>query len=176
MSSRGGLFSVAAGLLLSCSLPALGQDFPEGAGKQMVTAVCGGCHDINRLKIGYTPEGWRTVVRMMQNVETPVPADQWDTVTEYLIKSFPERPRPAAVVLSGPVEAAIREWPVLTPGSRPHDPLATRDGAFWWTGQLANKLGRLDPTTGAMKEYPLKTFRTGPHGLTEDRDGNIWLP
>src|SRR5262245_11322521 len=175
MLSRSGLISTIVGILLSCSLPALGQDFPEGAGKQTVTAVCGGCHDINRLKVGYTPEGWRTVVRMMQNVETPVPADQWDIVTDYLIKSFPERPRPAAVVLSGPVEAVIKQWPVPTPGSRPHDPLATRDGAIWWTGQLANKLGRLDPTTGAMKEFPLKTFRTGPHGLTEDRDGNIWF-
>ena len=93
---------VVAGLFLANIFPALGQEFPDGPGKQVVTAVCGGCHDINRIRIGYTPEGWRTVVRMMQNVETPVPADQWDSVTEYLIKSFPERPRPAAVVLSGP--------------------------------------------------------------------------
>ena len=90
--------SVVAGLFLANSFPALGQEFPDGPGKQVVTAVCGGCHDINRIRIGYTPEGWRTVVRMMQNVETPVPADQWGSVTEYLIKSFPERPRPAAVV------------------------------------------------------------------------------
>ncbi len=166
---------IVAGFLLANAFPALGQDFPDGAGKQVVTAVCGGCHDINRIKIGYTPEGWRTVVRMMQNVATPVPADQWDSVTEYLIKSFPERARPAAVVLPGPVEAVIKEWPVPTPGSRPHDPLATKDGALWWTGQLANKLGRLDPMTGAMKEYDLQTPRTGPHGLAEDKDGNIWF-
>ena len=62
-----------------------------------------------------------------------------------------------------------------TPGSRPHDPLATRDGAIWWTGQLANTLGRLDPRTGQVKEYVLKTPHTGPHGLTEDKDGNIWF-
>jgi hypothetical protein len=55
---------------------------------------------------------------MMQNVETPVPADQWGSVTEYLIKSFPERPRPAAVVLSGPVEAVLKEWPVPTGAAR----------------------------------------------------------
>src|SRR5690349_7300551 len=87
-----------AGIFLTSIFPALGQDFPDGPGKQVVTAVCGGCHDINRLRIGYTPEGWRTVVRMMQNVDTPVAADQWDAVTEYLIKSFPERPRPAASI------------------------------------------------------------------------------
>jgi hypothetical protein len=67
---------VVAGLFLANIFPALGQEFPDGPGKQVVTAVCGGCHDINRIRIGYTPEGWRTVVRMMQNVETPVPADQ----------------------------------------------------------------------------------------------------
>src|SRR6185295_6723967 len=45
----------------------------------------------------------------------------------------------------------------------------------WWTGQLANTLGRLDPGSGQFKEYILKTSHTGPHGLTEDKDGNIWF-
>src|SRR5262249_42893137 len=89
--------------------------------------------------------------------------DEVDTLTQYLIKNSPERRRPAAVVIPGPVEAKIELWPVPTPGSRPHDPLATRDGAIWYTGQLSNKLGRLDPKTGAIKEYPLKTPQTGPH-------------
>src|SRR5438128_1098143 len=166
-------FAIAAMCALLVSpLPVHAQDLPDGPGKHMVAAVCGACHDINRIKIGYTPDGWRTVMRMMQNVEVPVPPDQWATVTDYLIKNFPERPRPAAAAVPGPVNAAIKEWPVPTPGSRPHDPLATRDGAIWWTGQLANTLGRLDPTTGQAKEYVLKTARTGPHGLTEDKDGN----
>jgi len=114
-------------------------------------------------------------VRMMQNMEVPVPKDQWPVLTEYLIKSFPERPRPAAVIVPGPVEASIKEWPVPTEGSRPHDPAAAKDGSIWWTGQLANYLGRLDPKTGAMKEYKLKSAHTGPHGLIEDKDGNIWF-
>src|ERR1700757_117043 len=104
-----------------------GADFPEGAGKSDVVAICGGCHDINRVKAGYTPEGWHTVMRMMHNFDVPVPKDEVDTLTQYLIKNFPERPRPAAVVIPGPVEAKIELWPVATPGSRPHDPLATRD-------------------------------------------------
>jgi len=161
--------------LLNLPFDSCAQDFPEGPGKSTVTAVCGGCHDINRIRIGYTPEGWRTVIRMMQNVETPVPAEQWPTVTEYLIKTFPERARPPAVVLPGPIQATIREWPVPTAGSRPHDPLAARDGSIWWTGQLANTLGRLDPRTGQMKEYKLTTPRTGPHGLAEDKSGHIWF-
>jgi len=167
----------SAVLLLSAAIaaPASAQSWPDGPGKETVLAVCGGCHDINRLRIGYTPDGWKTVIRMMQNFEAPVPKDQWATVAAYLTRNFPERPRPAAAIVPGPVQVSIKEWPVPTPGSRPHDPLATRDGAIWWTGQLANKLGRLDPKTGAMKEFPLKTPHTAPHGLMEDKDGNIWF-
>jgi virginiamycin B lyase len=166
-------------MLVPLALPALAQqpgaEFPEGAGKQIVLETCGGCHDINRLKIGYTPEGWHTVMRMMQNMEAPVPADQMETVTQYLIKAFPERPRPAANIIPGPVQVSIKQWPVATPGSRPHDPRATSDGAIWYTGQLAGVLGRLDPDTGQIKEFQLKTPHTGPHGLAEDKDGNIWF-
>jgi virginiamycin B lyase len=105
-------------------------NFPDGPGKQTFVTLCGACHDINRVRIGYTPEGWLTVMRMMLNFEVPLPKNEVDTVTQYLIKNFPERPRPAAAVIPGPVEAKIELWPVPTPGSRPHDPLATRDGAI----------------------------------------------
>ncbi len=174
--SKQPLLAVIAAFLCAAS-PASAQqaDFPDGPGKQTFVNFCGGCHDINRSRAGYTPEGWHTVMRMMLNFDVPVPKDEVDTLTQYLIKNFPERPRPAAVVVPGPVEATIKLWPVPTPGSRPHDPLATRDGAIWYTGQLSGKLGRVDPKTGAIKEYPLKTPHTAPHGLVEDKDGNIWF-
>ena len=54
--------------LLTGIAPALAQDFPDGAGRELVVANCGGCHDINRLKVGYTPDGWRTVERMMRKI------------------------------------------------------------------------------------------------------------
>ena len=151
------------------------QDFPEGPGRETFVAVCGGCHDINRARAGYTPAGWNMLVNMMQNMDAPVPPEQWPTVATYLMKSFPERPRPPAAVINGPAQASLKMWAVPTLGSRPHDPLATKGGAIWWTGQLSNKLGRLDPKTGAIKEYSLKTPYTGPHGLTEDGSGNIWF-
>ena len=49
------------------------KEWPEGAMKQRFTDTCGLCHDINRIRVGYTPEGWLTVVRMMQNFDAPVP-------------------------------------------------------------------------------------------------------
>jgi virginiamycin B lyase len=168
-------FCNAIATVLLLAAPAIAQDFPEGAGKETVVRTCGGCHDINRLKIGYTPEGWRTIERMMRNMETPVTEAEWPVVTEYLTTKIPERARPAAVIVPGPVQAEIKMWPVPTPGSRPHDPLATRDGKIWWTGQLSNRLGYVDPKTGESKEFTLKSLHTGPHGLTEDIAGNIWF-
>jgi virginiamycin B lyase len=171
--------AASTSLALFAALPASaqtpGQDFPDGPAKEMVVSTCGACHDNNRLKAGYTPHGWRTVMQMMQNVGAPIPDGQWAEVEAYLVKAFPEKPRPAAALIEGPAEAKIATWPVPTLGSRPHDPLAAKDGSIWWTGQLANKLGRFDPKTGEYKEYTLPTPRSGPHGLVEDKDGNIWF-
>ena len=167
------------GATLIATLPASAQytakEWPEGPMKQRFTEVCGACHDINRIRVGYTPEGWLTVVRMMQNFDTPVPATEWGAMQDYLIKNFPERTRPPAVILDGPAKVNIRLWDVPTQGSRPHDPVAAKDGSIWWTGQLANKLGRIDPKTNTIREYTLKTPHSGPHGLAEDKDGNIWF-
>jgi virginiamycin B lyase len=171
------LLPAVAGFALAAGSPAVSQDLslPDGPGKDTVAALCGACHRINLLGNGYTPDGWHTVVRMMVNFGVPIPKDEVATVTDYLIKAFPERSRPAAAIVPGPVKISIKEWPAATPGSRPHDPLATRDGAIWYTGQLANVLGRLDPATGQIKEYPMKTPQTAPHGLVEGSDGNIWF-
>ena len=179
MSNRWLMSAIAATVM--CAAPAyaqqaprVAQDFPDGPGKQLLTTTCNTCHPASRVQAGYTQEGWRTVIRMMQNFEVPIPEDQVGPLTDYLIKNFPEKPRPAAVIVDGPVHASIKQWPVPTAGSRPHDPLAAKDGAIWWTGQLASKLGRLDPKTGEVKEFPVR-MQTAPHGLKEDKDGNIWV-
>jgi streptogramin lyase len=80
-----------------------------------------------------------------------------------------------AFAATGTLTVPIKEYEVPTPKSRPHDPARAPDGSLWYTGQGANKLGRLDPNTGAFKEYPLKTPNSGPHGLVADQQGNIWF-
>jgi virginiamycin B lyase len=73
------------------------------------------------------------------------------------------------------LKVTIREWDVPTKGAHPHDPAVGPDGALWFTEQMANKLGRLDPATGTFKEYSLIAGKnSGPHGLVADKDGNIW--
>jgi len=81
----------------------------------------------------------------------------------------------AAVALAATPAVDIKEYDVPTPNSRPHDPALAPDGSLWYTGQVANKLGRLDPKTGQIKEYALKTPNSGPHGLVADKQGNIWF-
>ena len=81
----------------------------------------------------------------------------------------------AGATTVGTLDVQITEYEVPTPKSRPHDPALAPDGALWYTGQGANKLGRLDAKTGEFKEFALKTTNSGPHGLVADRDGNIWF-
>jgi virginiamycin B lyase len=75
----------------------------------------------------------------------------------------------------GGLDVVIREFDLPTPNERPHDPAVGADGALWYTAQMANKIGRLDPATGQIKEFPLKTPNSGPHGLVADKNGNIWF-
>jgi virginiamycin B lyase len=186
--SRKSLLTLAFTVSIAAAAPAFGQGrtvqadpsqpggypMPDGPGKQLVQQNCVSCHDLRRVVVSsYSPDEWRNVVNMMKSAGAPLTTDQVAIVTDYLNKNFPGGPKPPAVIIPGPVKVSFKEWPVPTLGSRPHDPLAASDGAIWWTGQMANKLGRLDPTTGAMKEYPLPN-PSGPHGFTEDKDGNIW--
>jgi virginiamycin B lyase len=73
------------------------------------------------------------------------------------------------------LNVTIKEWAVPSKGGHPHDPAVGPDGALWFSEQMVNKLGRLDPKTGEIKEYPLPGENAGPHGLVADRDGNIWF-
>jgi virginiamycin B lyase len=174
MSKPSLVILIAAGFVWP-SLAVQAQDLPAGPGKEVATTYCNACHTLlSRVGNGYTAEGWHTVLRMMVNRGVVVPPEQVAALEAYLVASFPEKSKPAGIDRPGPARITIKSWEVPTPGSRPHDPLAAHDGALWYTGQMANVLGRLDPNTGQFKEYPLKTAHSGPHGLVEDKAGNIW--
>ena len=148
---------------------------PEGKGQATVQAACAACHSLRRVtNAGYDREEWDTVLHMMINVGAPVPPDKFDTVLNYLAAKFPPKPHPEAKIISGPIHVTVKEWVVPTPGSRPHDPMYAPDGSVWYTGQMANVLGRFDPKTETFKEYTLPPH-SGPHGLLADKDGNVWF-
>jgi virginiamycin B lyase len=109
--------SVVIAALLCAAMPAWSQELPDGPGKEFVATNCNSCHPFYaRLGGGYTPQGWRTVLRMMINHGVAVPPDQLDTITAYLTKNFPEKPKPVGVVIPGSAKVSIKEWPVPTPG------------------------------------------------------------
>jgi virginiamycin B lyase len=149
---------------------------PDGDGKETVQVVCAACHSLGNItNSGHNAEEWKTTVAMMRNVGANLPADKVDIVTNYLIKNFPERPAPPAVLIPGSVEVSFQEWKLPTPGSRPHDPLAAPDGTIWYSGHMASLLGHIDPKTGKITEYRTSTPGSGPHGLIMDKQGNIWF-
>jgi virginiamycin B lyase len=151
-------------------------ELPDGNGKEMVKASCVQCHEMSRVtRSNHTAAEWQSVVAMMVNQGAKLPKEQVPTVVAYLTKNFPSKGRPAAVDVPGAFQVTIKEWDVPTPGSRPHDPLATPDGMIWYTGQMASKIGRVDPKTGQFREWDTKTAGSGPHGLVADAEGNIWF-
>ena len=171
--------------ILFLALPAWSQEpmqgrsavqLPDGEGKEIVQTACAACHSLGNIaNSGHSAEEWKTAVAMMLNVGAKVPEDKVDTVLNYLVKNFPEKPAPPPVSIPGNVEVSFEEWKVPTPGSRPHDPLAAPDGTIWYTGHMANLLGHIDPKTGDIKEYHPTTPASGPHGLVMDKQGNIWF-
>ena len=179
--SKKSLFALLSAAFLCPALFAQGRGadsrpLPEGTGKDVVEGACKTCHSLGQIaNAGHSREDWQTVVAQMRNAGAKVPEDQVPAIIDYLAKNLPEKPAPPAVLVPGNVKVNIKEWNVPTPGSRPHDPLAARDGSIWYTGHMANLLGHLDPKNGEFKEYHPTTAASGPHGLVEDKDGNIWF-
>src|SRR5437899_9107293 len=152
------------------------QALPAGNAKAIVETACTTCHAATMItNTGHTPEDWKLLVERMVSAGAEVGQNQIATVTEYLAKNFPEGNVPKAVLIPGPVKVSFKEWTAPTVGSRPHDPLAARDGTIWYSGQYANVLGHVDPKSGAIKEFRPPTKGSGPHGLVEDKDGKIWF-
>src|SRR5260370_23585225 len=164
-------------LLICAILPGRSQTkLPDGAGKEIIQTACTGCHELGRvLRAGYSERDWQTILRMMKNVGAQLPDDQLQALATYLAENFPEKPAAQGTMIPGPAQVSFKEWVVPTPGSHPHDPLASLDGTIWYTGQMANALGHIEPATGRITEFHPDTPMSGPHGLVADRDGNIWF-
>ncbi|MDZ4384656.1 MAG: hypothetical protein U0940_04135, partial [Nitrospirota bacterium] len=64
--------------------------------------------------------------------------------------------------------SVVKEYPLPTPYSQPYGIAVDAQGVVWFSGQLANKIGRLDPSSGAIKEYEIPSAK----GATTD---NKWV-
>src|SRR3954462_5900266 len=112
----------AAGLFFWLATAAAADPAPDG--KAIAEARCNSCHPLARAASGYTPQGWDTVLRMMQNHGVVIPTSELAVLRGYLVGTCPERAKPPAQIRSGPITLSMTQWQVPTPGSRPHDPLA----------------------------------------------------
>ncbi|HUO02011.1 MAG TPA: hypothetical protein VMU31_04470 [Rhizomicrobium sp.] len=163
-------------VLLLLAVPARAQNapLPQGAEKDTVQNACSACHALTMItNSGHSKAEWNTVVHMMVNVGAQVPQNQFTQVVDYLAANFPPKAVPPAQILPGPVQVSFKEWEVPTPGSRPHDPMYAPDGMVWYSGQMANVLGRFDSKTQQFKEFHLPD-NSGPHGLIPGHDGDVW--
>jgi virginiamycin B lyase len=165
--------ALACGLVpVAAKAQSASPELPEGAGKEVVEAVCTTCHDTTQItrSSGYTEEGWRELIGTMVDLAG---SPQEGEITSYLAAHFPPNERRAPRLMPGDAEIAFKEWTVPTLGQRSRDPVEAPDGSIWWAGQWGNLIGRIDPTAGAMTEYPLPAGAM-PHTVTIDDAGKVW--
>jgi len=145
---------------------------PPGKGKDVVEAVCTGCHAVNMITTssGYSRAHWQELVGTMIELSE---VDSREAILGYLATNFPPNTRRAAKPVAGAHEISFQQWTVPTLGQRSRDPVEAPDGKIWWVGQFGNVMGRLDPITGEMKEFPLPE-NAKPHSVTIDAEGNPW--
>ncbi|MEQ9329218.1 MAG: hypothetical protein RJQ21_18190 [Rhodospirillales bacterium] len=162
-----------AGALSCLSFAAAAQTLPEGPGKEMVSAVCTGCHTENNIirSSGYSAADWQELSSTMIDLSDS-PAERAEMVS-YLATHFPPHTRKAPKLVPGDVEVTFKEWVTPTLGQRSRDPVEAADGSIWWAGQWANLVGRIEPATGAMKEYQLPEGAF-PHSVLLDAAGMVW--
>jgi virginiamycin B lyase len=145
---------------------------PDGAGRELVEAVCTGCHQTNQItrSSGYTRAGWQELIGTMVDLSG---SPEQDEIVQYLATHLPPNDRRAPKLMPGEAEIAFKEWRVPTLGQRSRDPVQAADGSIWWAGQWGNLIGRIDPATGEMSEYPLPEGAM-PHSVILDDAGNVW--
>ena len=81
---------------------ALWAQLPEGSGKALVETRCIGCHDLaSVMRSAYSRTEWLDNVHKMRNVGAKVSDSEMDEIVDYLARVYPERPRPAAVIVPG---------------------------------------------------------------------------
>jgi virginiamycin B lyase len=163
------------GVLVPVGVQAQSQasELPDGEGKELVEAVCTGCHQTNQItrSSGYTEDGWKELTGTMIDLSGS-PEEQGE-ITRYLATHIPPNTERAPEPMPGDAEIAFTEWQVPTLGQRSRDPIEAADGSIWWAGQWGNLIGRIDPATGEMTEYPLPEGSM-PHSVTLDEAGNVW--
>jgi len=149
---------------------------PEGEGKEIVQTACAACHSLgNVTNSGHSVEEWKTTVAMMLNVGATVPPDKVDTVLNYLVKNFPEKPAPP-----GGIDPRKRRG-FFQGVESAHAGLAAARSArcAGWNHLVYRGTWLICSGTSTQRRATLRNIirprGSGPHGLVMDKQGNIWF-
>jgi streptogramin lyase len=77
------------------------------------------------------------------------------------------------VIRLDPATRKTTEFPVPK-GSSPFGLALGGDRRLWYTAEVGNTMGRLDPVTGLLAYYNAPAAKSELHGLAADADGNLW--
>ncbi len=173
---------------------------PEHKGKSMLFGLCMACHGFQSrmAAVSRDEDGWRDRVNYMRKdmgffVSDPrfgLTDQRAEEVVQYLTtlfsedsilpKSPTELPNFKSVLLNFGDEASrlvYVEYEMPGGNRMPWSAKPDKDGKFWipYYGK-ANKIGRLDPTTGKIDEFPVPFTGTAAiHSAVPGPDGAVWL-
>ena len=149
------------------------QTLAEGNGRDLVEAVCTGCHNVREIQrsSGYTRAHWNLLTAAM--IDLSGDPETHAAILDYLAAAYPPSDNRRATPVPGNLTLSFEEWLVPTLGQRARDPVEGPDGTIWWAGQWADILGRIDPATGTMTEYDLPAGAK-PHSVDVGPDGSVW--
>jgi virginiamycin B lyase len=173
---------------------------PEARGKELFFTHCMACHGFESRMAAVTrnEEGWRDRVNYMRDAMGFFVMDprfgfndqKAEDVIFYINHVFGED----SVLPKSPTELpqyqdTVRplsdeamkivyvEYELPGPDRMPWSAHPDKDGSFWipYYGR-ANKIARLDPTSGEIKEFPVPNVGTAAiHSAVPAPDGSVWL-
>jgi virginiamycin B lyase len=173
---------------------------PDAKGKDLFFRHCFACHGFESRMATVTrnEDGWRARVNYMRDAmayfimrpQNDFTDQKAEDITQYINHVFGEE----SVLPKSPAEVpgyketvrsfsdeALKivyvEYETPGPDRMPWSAHPDKDGNFWvpYYGR-ANKIARLDPTTGEMQEFPVPNLGTAAiHSAVPAPDGSVWL-
>jgi virginiamycin B lyase len=173
---------------------------PDDRGKDLLFTHCFACHGFESRMASVTrdEDGWRDRVNYMREAmgffinrpQNGFTDQKADDIAYYLNRMFgqdsalPKSPADLpdykGTVHSFSDEAlkiVYVEYETPGPNRMPWSAYPDKDGNFWipYYGR-ANKIGRLNPTTGVITEFPVpETGTAAIHSAVPAPDGSVWL-
>ena len=178
------------------SLSQARQLWPPATGKDLIVQNCNDCHLFQTRMASVTrdADGWRDRVEYMRTSEhyglSYITDQEAADIASYLTKLFgPESVLPKSPadmpgykdtvrpVSSDALNIVYVEYELPGPNRMPFSAAPDKDGNLWipYYGP-ANKIARLNPTTGEVKEFPVPNVGTAAiHSAVPAADGSVWL-